>query len=117
MFIYFLISYDMEISAVFLITVSNTLQCQTNYCVKHITVSKTLLCQAKTRTMFIYNVLLLTCRRHTSSEEDSKLSSIQQSLLGNTILSFLLCANFWAENQPYWTFSFTCFPSFIKVNV
>ena len=32
--------------------------------------------------------------------------SIQQSLLGNTILRFLLCANFWAENQPYWTCSF-----------
>ena len=31
------ILYDMKISAVFLIAVSNTLQCQTNYCVKHIT--------------------------------------------------------------------------------
>ena len=48
----------------------------TNYCVKHITVSSTLLCQANSRTMFIYIVLLLTCRRHTSSREDSKLSFI-----------------------------------------
>jgi len=39
-----------------------------NYCVKHITVSNKLLCQT------YYNVLLLTCRRHTSSGEDSKLS-------------------------------------------
>ena len=46
----------------------------THYSVKHTTLSKTFLCQANTRTMFIYNVLLLSCRRHTSSGEDSKLS-------------------------------------------
>ena len=69
-----------------------------NCCVKHITVSNKLMCQT------YYNVLLSTCRRHTSTGEDSKLSVCMPQILMVVSLNKL---NF-QQNHKTGTKNFKC---------